>query len=219
MAAKKGLYPSLLSADFAHLGRDCRSLEELGVTDLHLDVMDGRFVPQVSFGEPLLGSLRKSTSLVFDVHLMVEHPEDRIASMKAAGADRLTVHAEGCYHLDRVLQAIHDAGMESGVALNPSTPLCVLDYILDKADQILLMSVNPGYGGQSYIPSATGKIAELRKKLDESGHADMPIQVDGGISVKNAAMILEAGADRLVAGSGVFNGNMADNVKQFLQMI
>ena len=131
----------------------------------------------------------------------------------------MTVHAEACLHLDRTLQAIRDAGMESGVALNPSTPLSVLDYVMDKCDQILLMTVNPGFGGQTYIPAMTGKIRALRRKLDEAGFPDLPIQVDGGISVKNAREVLSAGADRLVAGSGVFKGDMQANVEGFLKLL
>ena len=219
MSQKKGLYPSLLSADFAKLGEDCRRLEELGVTDIHLDVMDGQFVPQITFGEPLLKSLRKSTNLYFDAHLMTLRPEEKIERMKAAGVDRMTIHAEACPHLDRTLQAIHDAGMEAGVALNPSTPLSFLDYVLDKCDQILLMTVNPGFGGQTYIPAMTGKIRQLRAKLDEAGYPDLPIQVDGGISVNNAAEVIAAGADRLVAGSGVFVGDMEENVKTLLELM
>ena len=219
MSNRRGLYPSLLSADFAKLGEDMRKLEQLGVTDIHLDVMDGQFVPQITFGEPLLESLRRSTQLYFDAHLMTLRPEEKIERMKKSGVDRMTVHAEACLHLDRTLQAIRDAGMESGVALNPSTPLSVLDYVMDKCDQILLMTVNPGFGGQTYIPAMTGKIRALRRKLDEAGFPDLPIQVDGGISVKNAREVLSAGADRLVAGSGVFKGDMQANVEGFLKLL
>ncbi len=215
----KGLYPSLLSADFSRLGRDCGELERLGVKHLHLDVMDGTFVPLISFGEHLLGSLRKETDLFFDVHMMTMHPETHIQSMKECGVDSLTVHAEACMHLDRTLQAIREAGMEAGAALNPATPLTVLDYVLDKCDQILLMTVNPGFGGQTYLPAMTEKIRTLREKLDAAGYPDLPIQVDGGISAGNAAMVLEAGADRLVAGSGVFRGNMEENIADFRKLL
>ena len=213
MPEKKGLYPSLLSADFARLGEQCAELKELGVHQLHLDVMDGSFVPQITFGEPFLKSLRQATDLFFDAHLMVVHPETHIESMKESGVDMMTVHAEACVHLDRTLQAIRDAGMLAGVALNPATPLSTLDYILEKTDQILLMTVNPGFGGQSYIPAMTEKIRVLRKKLEEAGCGEMPIQVDGGITMDNVDEVLAAGADRIVAGSGVFVGDMAANVR------
>ena len=219
MPEKKGLYPSLLSADFSRLGEQCAELKKLGVQQLHLDVMDGTYVPQITFGEPFLKSLRQATDLFFDAHLMVVHPETHIESMKESGVDMMTVHAEACVHLDRTLQAIRDAGMLSGVALNPATSLSALDYILDKTDQILLMTVNPGFGGQSYISAMTEKIHILRTKLDEAGYGDLPIQVDGGITIANVDEVLAAGADRIVSGSGVFVGDMAANVQGLLERI
>lgn len=215
MARERRLYPSILSADFADLGKDCAHLRDLGCNYIHVDVMDGSFVPPISFGEPVIRSLRASTDQFLDVHMMVLHPETHIESMKESGADSLTIHAEACVHLDRTLQAIRDAGMEAGVSLNPSTPLGVLDYVLDRLDQILLMTVNPGYGGQSYLPAMTEKIRSLRKKLDEAGYPDLPIQVDGGIMPDNVSVVLEAGADRIVSGSGVFSGDRAANVAAF----
>ena len=209
------VYPSILSADFTKLGEECLELQAMGCTHLHVDVMDGQFVPPISFGEPVIKSLRKAVDQFFDVHYMGLHPEYRIQSMAESGADSLTVHAETCVHLDRVLQAIKDAGMEAGVALNPATPLQVLDYVMDRLDQVLIMTVNPGYGGQSYLPAMTAKIRELRNKLDASGHENVPIQVDGGIYARNVHTVLEAGADRIVAGSGIFNGSKRENYEAF----
>ena len=209
------VYPSILSADFTKLGEECLELQAMGCTHLHVDVMDGQFVPPISFGEPVIKSLRKAVDQFFDVHYMGLHPEYRIQSMAESGADSLTVHAETCVHLDRVLQAIKDAGMEAGVALNPATPLQVLDYVMDRLDQVLIMTVNPGYGGQSYQPAMTAKIRELRNKLDASGHENVLIQVDGGIYARNVHTVLEAGADRIVAGSGIFNGDKRENYEAF----
>ena len=215
MGREKRLYPSILSADFTKLGEECLFLQELGCTHLHVDVMDGQFVPPISFGEPVIRSLRKAVDLFFDVHYKGLHPEYRIDSMAQCGAQSLTIHAETCVHLDAVLQKIHDAGMEAGVALNPATPLQVLDYVMDKLDQVLIMTVNPGYGGQSYLPSMTAKIRALREKLDAAGYGQVPIQVDGGIYASNVQVVLEAGADRIVSGSGVFGGDMKTNYEAF----
>lgn len=215
MGREVRVYPSILSADFTRLGEDCRELQEMGCTHLHVDVMDGQFVPPISFGEPVIQSLRGAVDQFFDVHYMGLHPEYRVESMAESGAQSLTIHAEACTHLDRVLQAIRDAGMEAGVALNPATPLCVLDYVMDRLDQVLVMTVNPGYGGQSYLPAMTGKIRELREKLDASGHEHVAIQVDGGIYAHNAHVVLDAGADRLVAGSGIFKGDKKENFLAF----
>ena len=215
MSREIRVYPSILSADFTKLGQDCLELQEMGCTHLHVDVMDGQFVPPISFGEPVIKSLRKAVDQFFDVHYMGLHPEYRIASMAESGADGLTIHAETTVHLDRVLSAIKDAGMEAGVALNPSTPLNVLDYVMDRLDQVLIMTVNPGYGGQSYLPAMTAKIRELREKLDASGHENVSIQVDGGIYAHNAHIVLDAGANRLVAGSGIFGGDKRENYDAF----
>lgn len=213
------LSPSMLSADFNKLGEQLATLENAGCEWLHIDVMDGAFVPSISFGMPVVKSIRKQSKLFFDVHMMVEDPGRYVNDMKDCGAEMLTVHAEACTHLDRVLQSIHEAGMKSGVALNPATPLSVLDYVLDKTDMVLLMTVNPGFGGQSYLPAMTAKVAELRKKLDDAGYKDTWIQVDGGIKEETAPLVLEAGANILVAGSAVFKGDIAERVNILNEMI
>ncbi len=209
------LAPSMLSADFNILGEQLRALEEAGVEWLHIDVMDGMFVPSISYGMPVIKSIRKHSRLFFDVHMMVEDPGRYVLDMKECGADMLTVHAEACTHLDRVLQQIHEAGMKSGVVLNPATPLCAVDHVLDKTDMILLMSVNPGYGGQRYIPSMTKKIGDLRNKLNDAGYPDIWIEVDGGINEYTALDVLDAGANILVAGSAVFGGDIKERVALF----
>ena len=209
------LAPSMLSADFNILGEQLKALEESGCKWLHIDVMDGMFVPSISFGMPVIKSIRKQSNMFFDVHMMVEDPGRYISDMKECGAEMVTVHAEACKHLDRVLQQIKEAGMKCGVVLNPATPLSVLDYVLDKVDMILLMSVNPGFGGQSYIPAITGKIKELRKKLDDAGYPQVWIEVDGGVNEKTINEVLEAGANILVAGSAVFKGDVQERFKLF----
>ena len=207
------LSPSMLSADFNRLGEQLKLLEEAGCEWIHIDVMDGAFVPSISFGMPVMKSIRKESKLFFDVHMMVEDPGRYIQEMKEAGADLITVHAEACTHLDRVLQTIHEAGLKSGVALNPATPLNVVDYVLDKTDMILLMTVNPGFGGQSYLPAMTEKVRALRKKLIDAGYPETWIQVDGGIAEKTAPLVLEAGANILVAGSAVFKGDIQERFR------
>jgi ribulose-phosphate 3-epimerase len=210
------LSPSILSADFARLGEQVAELKEAGVPWVHIDVMDGQFVPPVSFGDPVVKSLRKVSDLFFDVHLMVTEPARFIEDYRAAGADMMTVHAEACGHLDRTLAAIHDAGMKAGVALNPATPLNVIDYVMDKIDMVLIMTVNPGYGGQKFIPGMVQKIRDLREKLDAAGYENVPIQVDGGINRDTIDVVLDAGASVIVAGSAVFNGEIRGNAQELM---
>lgn len=212
------LAPSLLAADFSRLHEDIKVIEESGAHYLHLDVMDGMFVPSISFGTPVLSRLRSCTDLKFDVHMMVEEPGRFVQDYAEAGADLITVHAEACRHLDRTVRQIRRLGIKVGVALNPATSLSALDYILNEVDMILLMSVNPGFGGQKYIPYVTEKIKILRSCLNERG-LSADIQVDGGVSLENAEEIVRAGATVLVAGSAVFKGDIRENTRAFIKLL
>ncbi len=194
----------MLSADFGHLSRDVRMLNESNCDWIHLDVMDGVFVPNISFGFPVMQAMAEEAAKPLDVHLMIVHPEKFIEEVKALGAYVMSVHQEACPHLHRVIQQIKAAGMKAGVVLNPATPLCTLENVLCDVDLVLLMSVNPGFGGQKFIPQTLDKIRKLRSMLDEAG-SEALIEVDGGVSRANAAGLYAAGADVLVAGSAVFH--------------
>ena len=202
------LSPSLLSADFAHLEAAFKLIEQKRASSVHIDVMDGSFVPQISYGQPVIASLRPCTKLPFDVHLMVENPDMYIKDMVDAGADIITVHAEATKHLNRTVQLIKSYGKKVGIALNPSTPLEMIKYDLKNIDMVLIMTVNPGFGGQKFIEDMTEKIKELRNINKE-----IDIQVDGGINAETAKKVKEAGANILVAGSYVFSGNYKEKIE------
>lgn len=195
--------PSILSADFSRLEQEIIKVETAGADLLHIDVMDGHFVPNLTFGAPVVKAIRKVTALPFDVHLMVENPAEYITAFAAAGADILTVHAEATPHLHRVLQTIKDHRIKAGVSLNPATPLCLIEEVLNDIDLILIMSVNPGFGGQTFIPSSLNKICRLREMLTQAQSQAM-IEVDGGVTIENASVLKAAGADILVAGSAIY---------------
>ncbi len=195
------LSPSLLSANFAKLDQELQDLEKAGLAWVHWDVMDGNFVPNITFGQFVISQFRKNSKLFFDVHLMIEKPERYLADFAKAGADMLVVHAESTLHLQRTLAEIRNLGMQAGVALNPATSLSVLDYVLDDVDMVLLMSVNPGFGGQSFIPATYEKLVHLKNMIKDR---EILIQVDGGVCPENTAKLCECGADVLVSGSAFF---------------
>ena len=209
------LSPSVLSADFAKLGEQVRLVDEAGADYIHLDVMDGKFVPNISFGMPVIEAIRKVTDKPLDVHLMIEEPIRYLEEFKAAGADIVTVHAESCVHLHRTISRIRELDMKAGVALNPATSVSVLNYIFDDIDLALVMSVNPGFGGQTFIPAVLDKIERIHKIADDKGLMNLEIEVDGGVTLNNVSAVVDAGADVIVAGSAIFKGDPEKNVKEF----
>ena len=211
------LAPSILSADFSQLGQQVRCIEEGGAHLIHVDVMDGHFVPNISFGAAVMKSLTGRTGLPFDVHLMIEKPDDYLEDFITPQTEYITVHQEACVHLHRTLQHIRAAGAKAGVSINPATPLCMLDEVLEEADLILIMSVNPGFGGQKMIPSALHKIEELKRRREERG-LSYRIEIDGGVNLDNIAHVAQAGTDIIVAGSAAFGAeDIAGRVRELIR--
>lgn len=212
------LSPSVLSADFGNLREEILKLEKGGADYIHLDVMDGQYVPNISFGPPVIEKLRGITDLPFDVHLMIDRPERYVEEFAKAGADILTIHPESTIHLHRLIQLIKDNGMKAGVSLNPATPLNNIEYILGDIDMVLIMTVNPGFGGQGFIESMKEKIKELRHIID-SRELDIKIEVDGGIKLDNAKEIIDLGTDIIVVGSGIFDADdVIKRTKEFKKL-
>ena len=206
--------PSILSADFSKLGEEVIKLNDAGADFIHIDVMDGEFVPNITFGMPVIKAIRNKTNKVFDVHLMINNPRRYIDGFIDAGADIITLHYEAEKHLDRAIQYIKSKGVKAAVALNPATPVCVLKNIIANLDMVLIMSVNPGFGGQSFIPYSLDKIKEVKEMAIKAGNENILIQVDGGIGKDNVKDVIEAGANVIVAGSAIFNGgDIEENIK------
>lgn len=208
------LAPSILSADFSQLLNDVKVVEDAGCEYLHIDVMDGHFVPNITLGPPVINSLKGKTNMIFDVHLMIENPDRYIEAFANAGADIIVVHQEACTHLHRTIQAIKALGKKAGVALNPATPIETIKHVLSELDMVLIMTVNPGFGGQKFIEAMLPKIKELKEMSEKQG-LNFDIQVDGGITPLNVAEVVKAGANIIVAGSAIFN---SDNIAQTVQL-
>ncbi len=214
------LAPSILAADFSRLYQDVQAAEEAGAEYIHFDVMDGNFVPNISFGAPVIKALRGKSRSFFDVHMMVTDPERYLEDLCGAGADRITIHQEACRHLDRALHQIDELGIKAGIALNPSTPVETLEHVLPLADLVLIMSVNPGFGGQKLIPYTLEKISRLRK-IREERKLDFSIGIDGGVNIGNVREVIRSGADFIVAGSAVFQPQetIAGNTAAFMELM
>lgn len=214
----KKVAPSILSADFKNLGTQLVQLERAGADMIHIDVMDGAFVPNISLGFPVIHSIRSCTNMLFDVHLMLQNPGDFIKIAAESGADSITIHQEACTHLHRSIHQIKASGCKAGVALNPATSLQTLEYVVRDVDMVLLMTVNPGFGGQTFIAEMMEKIRDCRELFARKNCSPL-LELDGGITLENAGECIRAGADILVAGSSVFRNNIEDNIRQFNQII